>query len=348
MTAPRQNEDVRRVVRSMLESAPSYRALAPPDQRRIARHFVDVLSYLSDPYAGLAGAPPAMALEAAANAALKSRLSGEQGPVGKDFVPGATKQAPGLFKDLVSTVDFPKFVSGLVEGVYTSVVNSSIRQMEAYGKLLELVAKSAEQFAKENISEKEAREFVRNSFPDSIDIGDDGKLSLKEGDNAGGAQAAPDFSKVLEMQENIALSEENEAKIVLAAQVKMARQRQQTLAQMIAMGINRIVVTDGEIKAAVLFDMKAKDTAQRGTQASTYDSYSQRAQSGGGWFSSDETVTTTVSTAYSAEQEKSESALDMRARLSGNVSIKFKSETFPLERLASADERGAVQQKSTR
>jgi hypothetical protein len=350
MNAIQQSEDVRRLVRGMLESAPSYQALPVDEQRGLARRLVDVLSYIADPHAGLPGAPRAQALEGDANAALKSRLSGDQGPIGKDFVAGAARQGTEAFKTLVSTVDFPKFVSGLVEGVYTSIVRSSIKQMEAYGKLLELVAKSVEEFAKENVPADKAREFVRSSFPDAIEIGDGGKLALKEG--ADGEAPAPDFKKVLELQESIALTEENEERIVLAAQIKMARQRQQTLAQMVAMGINRIIVTDGEIKASVLFDMKARDTAQRTTQASTYDSVAKREETDagiGGWFSGgDDTVTTTVSTAYSAEQEKSESSLDVRAKLSGNVTIKFKSETFPLERLTSAQERGAIQQKSTR
>jgi len=349
MTAPRQSEQIRRLVRGMLQSAPSYGALPADQQRVLARRLVDVLSYISDPYAGLAGAPRAEALEDA-NAQLKSRLSAKQDMAGKDLVAGAARQGTEAFKTLVSTVDFPKFVSGLVEGVYTSIVRSSIKQMEAYGKLLELVAKSVEEFAKENIPADKAREFVRSSFPDAIELGEGGQLTLKEGGD--GEPPAPDFKKILEMQENIALTEENEEKIVLAAQIKMARQRQKTLAQMVAMGINRIVVTDGEIKAAVLFDMKARDTAQRATQASVYDSSTRREETDsgiGGWFSGgDDTVTTTVSTAYSAEQEKSESALDVRAKLSGNVTIKFKSETFPLERLASADERGAIQQKGSR
>jgi len=260
-------------------------------------------------------------------------------------VPGATKAGAAVFRDLVSAVDFPKFVSGLVEGVYTSIVNSSIRQMQAYGKLLETVSKSVDQFAKENISEKEARDFVKSSFPGQIDLdGDSGALKLN--DDAEGN--APDFKAVLQMQENLALTEENEKQIVLAAQMKMARQRQQTLAQMVAMGINRIIVTDGEIKASVLFDMKAKDTGQRSTSAAVSDQKTSSQSSGGGWFSDDESVSTTVSSAYSAEQEKSTAELEAKAKLSGSVTVKFKSETFPLERLASSDELGAVQRKSSR
>jgi hypothetical protein len=332
----------------MLEKAPAYPSLSAEEKKRFARSLVDVLSFISDPYAGLA----ARGLEDAnqANAALKSRLSQKQDFAGKDFKAGASTQGARVFRDLVTTVDFPKFVSGLVEGVYTSIVSSSIRQMREYGKLLEQVAKSVDQFAKENISPDEARQFVQNSFPGQIDLGDDGKLMLSESDTSDKEQAPPDFKTALQIPENIELTEENEEKIVLAAQMKMARQRQQTLAQMMAMGINRVIVTDGEIKANVLFDMKARDTAQRQTQAAVSDVVTQTSSSGGGgWFSDDwSNVSTQVSSAYSAEQDKSDSSLEVKAKLSGSVTVKFKSETFPLERLASADERGAIQQKSTR
>jgi hypothetical protein len=351
MSNPGHTENARILVRRMLESAPAYGAMLQHERQDLARKLVDVMAYLTDPYAHLSGAAPqAMALEDV-NAALKGRLSAKQDFAGKDFKAGASQQGAQVFKELVAAVDFPKFVAGLIDGVYNSIVRSSIQQMQAYGKMLEGIVKSVDQFAKENISPDEARQFVKKSFPDSVDVDpESGKLTAK-GDE-GGDRPAPDFRAVLEMQENVALSEENEEKIVLAAQIKMARQRQQLLAQMVAMGINRIIVTDGEIKASVLFDMKAKDTAQRTTQAAVSDSRTRTESTDagiGGWFSGgDETVTTTVSSAYSAEQEKSESMLETKAKLSGSVTVKFKSETFPLERLASADERGAVQQKSAR
>ena len=51
----------------------------------------------------------------------------------------------------------------------------------------------------------------------------------------------------------------------------MARSRQQLLASMVLLGINRIVVTDGAINAKVVFDLKANDEAKREARASLYD-----------------------------------------------------------------------------
>ena len=49
----------------------------------------------------------------------------------------------------------------------------------------------------------------------------------------------------------------------------MARSRQQMLASMVMLGINRIVVTDGLINAKVVFDMRATD--QRAAQVARVD-----------------------------------------------------------------------------
>jgi hypothetical protein len=348
-----QHEELRKLVRSMLESAPAYAALEQPERQKLARTLVDVLGYLTDP-APSGEQPRAQALDDA-NAALKARLAQKQDFASKDFVAGAARAGTQQFKNMVSTVDFPKFVSGLVEGVYTSIVNSSIRQMQAYGQMLEGIAKSVDQFAKENISADEARQFVQTSFPGQVQLDpDSGKLALADDTDSGDGETPPppDFKAALGMPENVELNEDNEAKIVLAAQVKMARQRQQLLAQMVAMGINRIIVTDGEIKASVLFDMRAKDTAQRTATASTSDVSTSSHGSSGGWasdiFGGDSDVQTNVSSAYSTDQDKSDASLQTRANLSGSVLVKFKSETFPLEKLSSADERSAVAQKSAR
>ena len=48
------------------------------------------------------------------------------------------------FDALVSAVDFPTFVAGLIEGVFGAIVNASIEQMQAYERLLASVAKTVE------------------------------------------------------------------------------------------------------------------------------------------------------------------------------------------------------------
>jgi len=111
---------------------------------------------------------------------------------------------------LVADVNFPDFVSNLLNGVFDSIIDSSIRQMEAYAKLVAGVAKSLDQFADENISDNEARDHLLDRLP----------------------QFFPKSTTRTKRR-----------------RVRLASSRQQLLATMVLMGINRIVVTDGRISS---------------------------------------------------------------------------------------------------
>lgn len=112
---------------------------------------------------------------------------------------------------LVTDVDFPDFVSSLLNGVFDSIVDASIKQMEAYAKLVAGVAKSLDEFADENISDNEARDHLTDRLPHFF------RSSTKP----------------------------------KRRRVRLASSRQQLLATMVLMGINRIVVTNGNISATV-------------------------------------------------------------------------------------------------
>jgi hypothetical protein len=182
-----------------------------------------------------------------------------------------------------------------------------------------------------------------------MSVDDEGTRRLKVRDDLEEGDT-PNFQADLGMREAMTPDDpESEAKIVLAAQLKMARQRQQQLSTMVLMGINRIVVTEGEIKASVMFDVRSKDRVQRDRFASTSDTHTKNRlhEAGGGWFddSYDQETEMRVSSAYSEEKEQSVSEIEAKAKLSGSVTVKFKSETFPLERFASSELLGFVNEK---
>jgi hypothetical protein len=54
-------------------------------------------------------------------------------------------------RGLVDPVDFPQFVAGLIEGTFGAIVDASVRQMEAYTELLRNVAKSVDEFLRDNV-----------------------------------------------------------------------------------------------------------------------------------------------------------------------------------------------------
>src|SRR5512139_1762570 len=137
-----EHDAVRTEVRSILESTPAFRAMAAPDQKALANAMVRVGTFLArDP--GWLEKPLATAQAAANGKAapeerkdpvgdLKQRLANKQGLVGQEFKAGAVREGVEQYGELVKKVDFPNFVSGLVNGVFKAVVEASMEQMKAY------------------------------------------------------------------------------------------------------------------------------------------------------------------------------------------------------------------------
>ena len=359
---------VRPHVRKLLERSPGFRAMPLEQQRDLARTMVRVASYMANPD-GLAKEEltPGKAVLARAQAdavdAAKSKASDKIGTfVGADFQGGAMKQGVEQFKNLVGSVDFPSFVGGLIQNVFQAIVNASIQQMNAYGQLLKSVAQTVDQFAQDNISLNNARDWLIDKYPDQIgldeeaaqDEGGQPRIMVKSEDaDAALAQINADMGIAKPITD---LSDpEQEGRLVAAARLQMARSRQQLLSSMVILGINRIVVTDGAIKAKVVFDLKASDQAQREARASLYDSQSSMnknvsgAAVGFGWGGAatmNENVQKHVTTVASAVDESSESKAQVKANLSGEVHVNFKSDYFPMEKLATPGMIAAIQGNS--
>jgi hypothetical protein len=372
---------VRPQVREILEASPAFSQLSDAEKKEIATTMVKVGAYMANPDGLAAEAlkqkpsqpPAAQAPLARAQAdaveATKQRLAGKQGFAGKDFEAGAVKQGVKQFGELVKKVDFPKFVGGLIKNVFQAIVESSIDQMRAYGELLANVAKTVDQFAQDNITENNARDWLAGRFPGLLEVQTgEGSSSFAEGSEAPAAQArlvpkgddpeavAKTVSDSLQLEKPISdISDEaEEQRLVLAARLQIARSRQQLLASMVVLGINRIVITDGLIHAKVIFDMRASDMAARRASASMLDAEKQHfgmkaEASYGSWYTPyDASVGTEYSTDHmatvqSSVDETSESKAEVKAKLSGEVRVNFKSDYFPMEKLASPEMIAAIQ-----
>src|SRR5207248_1340777 len=124
-----------------------------------------------------AQAGPANPIETA-----KERAASSPGNAGKDFVAGGVRQGVEQFGELVKKVDFPLFVAGLIQGVFKAIVDSSIQQMRAYGELLANVAKTVDQFAQDNITLNNTRDYLTARFPDDLAAESGPAEGLAEGD----------------------------------------------------------------------------------------------------------------------------------------------------------------------
>jgi len=352
---------VRPQVRRLLESSPGFRQLPVAEQQELARNMVRVASYMSNPD-GLAkqelaptGGVLAKAQEATPARALadpvqdaKAKASDKVGTfAGSDFKAGSVEQGADNFKKYVGSVDFPAFVGGLIQNVFQAIVDASIQQMNAYGELLKSVAQTVDQFAADNISMDSARGWLADRFPGDVVVnsGDDGaRLAIGNEDRADAVLGSMNQEMQLAKPISDLSDEEQETRLVQAARLQMARSRQQLLSSMVMLGINRIVVTDGAINAKVVFDFRASDQASRQAGASLRDSQSSynrntsAAVVGFGWGaagSANTNVQRHMTTVQSSVNEDSESKQEMKAKLTGEVRVNFKSDYFPMEKLAS-------------
>jgi hypothetical protein len=258
----------------------------------------------------------------------------------EEFDPRAASQVAKITRDTLNAIAFPTFVADLIKGTFQAIVNASIQQMEAYGNLLSNVAKTVDQFMADNITDNQARDYLVGRYPEHFKIEKDensARIRAKDTD-----LPAPNFKADLGLAEDVGVDDDSaEEKLVPAARRSLAQQRHSMLSTMVLMGINRIVVTSGRIKASMMFHIDAKDQAKAAT-ASEFDfAHEHRTKVGfGGGLASwlggpgGESETKTSVSYVSTAAKDSSDELNVKADLNGEVEVKFKSDYFPMERFA--------------
>lgn len=337
-----------REIADLLARSPAYRSLDGRGQREVAQALDKITRYLDTP-AGNGSTPLARQMAPDLKSAIGTQPGGGTGVPGTQppglpgpspspgMAPAATPGAGGggavgrageVARATLSAIDFPSFVGSLIQGTFQAIVDSSIQQMEAYATLLKNVASTVDRFMADNVSEGMARDHLADQYGGVF--GRDTsrgmpKLSIKQQDED---QPLPSFLQDLGFASTSDIDDDAvENVIVPAARRNMAEERQRLLATMVLMGINRVVVDDGEINAKLQFHIDASETMkmrfdQQKTTAGNMSGYAGRSP-----FSAQSVMVNTASL-------NAQSDLNVRADLTGQVKVKFRSETFPLERFA--------------
>jgi hypothetical protein len=283
---------------------------------------------------------------------------------------------------MVREIDFPTFVAKLIEGTFHAIVKASKEQMRAYAEMVRSVSTSLNDFRDRNTTDNQAMDHLASRYPSLLQVQIENgapKVGVRDGADT---DNLPDFQKDLGLSEPVSdLDDDTIAtKLVPAARDDLARGRQQLLATIILMGINRIVVTDGRINAKIKFQFSAKekrqikasayDYAYMGNQVSsrhtseptnsdgtapdfssaqglTGDAAVQAVQAiaataaandpnryARGNDETDVTPDVRVTSEYDMSQEGS---IQAAGQIMGEVSVNFKSDMFPLEKIADTD-----------
>ena len=205
---------------------------------------------------------------------------------------------------------------------------------------------------KDNISENSARDYLADRYPDNLAVdmsGEKPQLKPKEGSDDA---ELPDFFKDLGLAQPVDSLDEDTTEQVLvpAARKRMAMDRQQLLATMVLMGINRLVVTDGSIDASCTFSLDTKDSVTRHyDRASELDKTRDYSSKGQLWFNPSATYESSNNAHFNVtthQSEDSAASVDMHAKLTGKVKVNFKSDYFPLEKIASVLQMNEIQDKA--
>lgn len=243
---------------------------------------------------------------------------------------------------LAEAIDFPSFVASLVHGTYDAIVDSSIKQVESFADLVSAVAKPVEQFAQENVTDGQARAWLVEQYPHDITLTQDGgdyRLAplSKPGDD--GETPAPAWLADFGAADAEFNAQTLESTVLPRARERVAQHRLSTLSTMVLLGMQRVVVKDGTIAASLNFQAKARDRAA--VQYATSNDPSSGQTTWGARATTGDVVTTVSTVAVNAQTDS-----DLKATLTGKVSINFASETLPLDRFVDEAARNLLERHS--
>jgi hypothetical protein len=258
-------------------------------------------------------------------------------PAGETPMPsGPRKQATETIAAragaLSDEIAFPAFVAGLVHGTFDAVVDSAIRQMESYASLVSAVAKPLEDFTRENVSENQAKDFLVQQYPKDLYLSLEGPptvLPRPSDDKENPDEArSPEWLASFNVGGQELTAELIQDTLIPEAQKRLGRSRQQMLATMVLLGLNRVVVKDGTISARLRFRAEASD------QAKVDYAVSDDPGGDGSWGARGSLTYPAASTKVSTVGVTAQSDANLKAELFGEVKINFASETLPLEKFA--------------
>lgn len=317
----------RSYARETLARSPSFFALGKDDQlalyRDIYRHHYNDLARGN----GQSTAPRSEALFTPLTRRASDMIDDER------HLNQRIDDAGRLAGEFIDEVDFPGFVRDLLKGVFDANLEVTITQMEAYQKLLKAATRDISYYIR-SIDNTAAFGYLAENNGDEFGL----SFSDLDRDAEGQPQAV-----LTDAEGNPLDIGDNEVKSrIMNAKIAMAQEHRAMLRESILMGITRLVVERGVVKASVLFDVKATEQIAKDDRAALRDqvsSSSSIAASGGILGSilggpSGGTTRSRRRSRISVSSAKSVANTELAARVAGSVDITFKSDYFQLDNFA--------------
>jgi hypothetical protein len=227
--------------------------------------------------------------------------------------------------DVVEAVNFPGFVAGLITGTFQAIVDATAQQLREYAELVANLSRSVDDFARDHVSADQVRAHLATKHRELRHVapppGTTTDTSLAIADSAAGT--SPEWLADYQLAGEELTPELVEGALYQAGRTELAEQRMATLASMVLMGINRIVVSAGDIKAKLQFHASIAEKTDAELASAQMGSGIAGRSAGAGA----QLMVSTVKANTQAEAS-------LKANLTGEVRIQFRTETFPLERFA--------------
>lgn len=250
-------------------------------------------------------------------------------PPAMPAAPSGTEVIGVRARQALEAVDFPTFVAGLVSGTFQAIVDATAQQIREYATLVASISKSVGDFTRENVSPNQTRDWLAARHPQDLVV------ALPRAGERGSPKLLPRVKHAESPQwltqyglAGQELSEElTEGALLDAARLSLGEERLQTLGTMVLMGINRIVIDNGQIKAKLQFHASARESLKADV---AMQSGNQQVGIAGRQTQSQAAVSTMVSTI----NVNAQADVAVRANLVGEVMIKFRTESFDINRFA--------------
>ncbi|HKE18665.1 MAG TPA: hypothetical protein VKB80_27500 [Kofleriaceae bacterium] len=239
--------------------------------------------------------------------------------------PPATAEIGGRAAAALEAVDFPAFVASLIHGTFDAIVDASIKQIHEYARLVASLSQSLDEFTQDNVSLNQARDTLAERHNQDL------MIAFPKPGEASQPRLVPRPGREGESPSWLArydlagqeLSEDlTEGPLLDKGRLSSGEDRLQALATTVLMGINRIVVSEGDVRARLQFHATARDIMTADVQQA------------GAALSTRGTSSSATQMMVSTVKANSQSDASIKTDLMGEVRVTFRSETFPLERFA--------------
>lgn len=301
-----------------IRRSPGYGALAPAERRQLDHDLRAIESALGDE-----GPADPFARSLADDAPSKPAPPPPAPPP-----PGPVATLGARSAEVVQAVNFPGFVAGLIQGVFQAIVDATAQQVREYANLVASLSRSVDAFSRDNVTDDQARDWLAQKHPQDLHV------ALPEPGRPGSPQVAPRRGRDGQSPawlgeyglDGEALNTElTEGPLLQRARTRVGEERMQSLAAMVLMGINRVVVNEGDIRAKMQFHAVARE--QSGAEMASGSAGQAPGIAGRG-------LQPGASMMVSTMKANTQADASIKADLMGEVRVTFRTETFPLERFA--------------